>query len=231
MTTLERVKGRLYFRGAPFASKDAIKRIGGHFDFDAKCWWIGVAKVADAEALVAELNAPAQPQFAGAVATTVSARVAASVGLSPDTPAGIVADAVEEAGDARKAADLRKTVEDVSDCRVYAKVAYKGRTYYVIGRTMNDRHQPVRVRLATMQEDGPVFWADASACALLKEYPGRKKWDGRRYSNREVTVYTTLGSLREFVVSQKNPDTARQQCMECGSWFGAGEQCRDCGGC
>lgn len=211
-TTLEKVGSRLYFRGSPFAAKDQIKRIGGHFDFDQKCWWIGAAKRADAEALVAELNG-ASPQFVGATATPVSDRAAESAGLEPGTPAGIVADKLEDAGDTKKAAELRKPVEDLSDCRVYAKVAYKGRTYYVIAETKDQ----TRCRLATLQEDGPVFWTDCAACELVKRYHGREVWDGRRYSNRTVTKYTTLGSLRSFVAEQKRAEQAGvPQCAACG---------------
>lgn len=212
MTTLERVGSRLYFRNSPFTAKDRIKSLGAHWDGDRKQWWIGAAKKADAEALVAELNSTVS-QFAGATATVASAKVAESVGLSPDSPAGIVADAVEEAGDAKKAAELRKPVEDLSGCRVYAKVEYKGRTYYVIAET-KDR---TRCRLATLQEDGPVFWADMAACRLLKSYPGRKVWDGCRYSNRTVTRYTTLGSLRDFVADQRAAEKQGvPQCPVCG---------------
>lgn len=211
-TTLEKVGSRLYFVGSPFAAKDAIKRLGGHWDGDRRQWWIGAAKRADAESLVAELNGTA-PQFAGASATAASDRAAARVGLEPGTPAGIVADRLEEAGDAKRADELRKPVEDLSDCRVYAKVEYKERTYYVIAET-KDR---TRCRLATLQEDGPVFWADMSACRLIKTYPGRQVWDGRRYSGRTVTRYTTLGSIREFVADQKQAEAAgHPQCTVCG---------------
>lgn len=208
MTTLEKVGSRLYFANSPFAAKGRIKDLGGHWDGDRKQWWIGAAKRADAESLVAELNGTA-PQFAGATATAASAKVAESVGLSADTPAGIVADAVEERGDAKAAADLRKPVEDISECRVYAQVEYKGRRYYVIAET-KDR---TRCRLATLQEDGPVYWADMSACTLIKTYPGREVWDGRRYSGRTVTKYTTIGSLRSFIAQQKRltPEQREEQ--------------------
>lgn len=221
MTTLEKVGSRLYFVNSPFASKDAIKRLGGHWDGDRRQWWIGAAKRAAAEKLVTELNGTT-PQFAGATATPASAKVAESVGLSADTPAGIVADRVEEGGDAKKAADLRKPVEDLSAARVYAKVEYKGHTYYVIARTMTqatatEAPKPLRVRLATLREDGPVFWADAQQCRLIKEYHGRKVWDGLRYSNRTVTTYTTLGSIRSFVAEQRRGERdGTPQCAACG---------------
>lgn len=85
--------------------------------------------------------------------------------------------------------------EDISTRRVYAKVEYKGRTYYVIGESGD------RCRLTVL--DGSLdFWADMSACTLLNEYPGRQVWDGRR-GNGTVTRYTTLGSLRDFIAQRK----------------------------
>lgn len=211
MTTLEQVGSRLYFANSPFASKDAIKRLGGHWDGDRRQWWVGSAKRPAAERLVAEINGttPATNR----TATPASDRAAAAVGLDKGTPADVVADKVEDGGDAKKAAELRKPAEDIDGCRVYAKVEYKGRTYYVIAET-KDR---TRCRLATLQEDGPVFWADMSQCRLLKTYEGREKWDGRRYSNRTVTVYTTLGSLRSFVADQRAAEkNGVPQCPVCG---------------
>lgn len=62
--TLQRIDARLYFRGNTYAIKDSIKRIGGHWDADAKAWWIGAAKAAEAEQLVAQAGTattPAEP--------------------------------------------------------------------------------------------------------------------------------------------------------------------------
>lgn len=216
--TIEKVGSRVYFAGNTFPVKDAIKGMGGHWDGDRKQWWVGAAKMKAAEELVAGLSVP---RFAGAAATAASARAAASVGLSADTPAGVVADAVEERGDAGAAAKLRQPAEDLSGARVYAKVEYKGRTYYVIARTMtqatiHQAAQPLRVRLATLQEDGPVFWADAAACRLLKEYHGRDE-RGAYGKPTGRTVYTTLGSLRSFVADQRAAEKAGvPQCPVCG---------------
>lgn len=54
---LEAVGQRVYFRSAPFGAKDRIKAIGGHWDGDERCWWIGRAKQAEAERLAAALAA------------------------------------------------------------------------------------------------------------------------------------------------------------------------------
>jgi hypothetical protein len=55
VVTLERVGVRVYFVGNTFPVKDRIKGMGGHFDGDRKQWWVGAAKAADAEKLVAAL--------------------------------------------------------------------------------------------------------------------------------------------------------------------------------
>lgn len=91
--------------------------------------------------------------------------------------------------------------EDLADKRVYAKVAYKGRQYYVIGESGD------RCRL-TVLDASIDFWASKSDCDLVKEYQGREQWDGRRYSGRTVTVYTTLGSLRRFIEQRKRDEKA-----------------------
>lgn len=219
MTTLEKVGARLYFSNSPFSAKDAIKRLGSHWDGDRRQWWIGAAKKAEAETLVAKLNGSASETVR--VPTAESAKLAESVGLDANTPADIVADKLQDAGRDKEAAAIRTPKEDLSDCRVYAKVEYKGRTYYVIAET-KDR---TRCRLATLQEDGPVFWAQMAECSLLKTYQGREKWDGRRYSGKTITVYTTLGSLRDFVETQKRADAAgHPACPECGK---RGELVRD----
>lgn len=91
--------------------------------------------------------------------------------------------------------------ESLDDRRVYAKVQYKGRTYYVVGESGD------RCRLTVL--DGSLdFWTDKSACSLLKEYTPREVWDGRRYSGKTVTQYTTLGSLRDFIADCREADKA-----------------------
>lgn len=216
--TIEKQGARVYLLGDTFAHKDAIKGIGGHWDGERRAWWVGAKKEQAARDLVARV-------------CPVSA-AAAGVGLRGDTPAGIVADRLEDEGRdqeataVREAAQSPKPVEDVSKCRVYAQVEYKGRRYYVIAETRD----LTRCRLTTLDGLTP-FWVDCADCNLVKRYEGREVWDGRRYSGRTVTRYSTIGSLREFRDRQKNPETARHQCMECGSWCNAGEPCRDCGGC
>lgn len=220
--TLETAGRRVYFCGNTYAAKGRIKAIGGHWDDDRKQWWVGSGKLADAQAVAG-----------GVPAESVAA--AKELGWPADAFPGAVADRVEEAGDVERAAAIRAAAEpkpeDLSDARVYAAVTYKGRRYYVVAEQRDKATgQPLRCRLTTLDGATP-FWADCSACELVRTYGGREQWDGRHYSGRTVTVYPTVGSLRDFRDRQKNPETARVQCHECGSWHDATAQCRDCGGC
>ncbi len=53
--TLQLAAKRIYFAGNTFPIKDKIKALGGHWDGDRKMWWVGSAKAAEANALIAEL--------------------------------------------------------------------------------------------------------------------------------------------------------------------------------
>lgn len=217
-TTLEKVGSRLYFRNSPFSAKDRIKRLGGHWDGEERCWWIGTAKRAEAEALVAALN--------GGI-TAESAKAAESVDLDPNTtPPGIVADKLDDAGRTKEAEALREPPkEDLSKCRVYAQVEYKGRRYHQIARTGDGS----RLRLCTLDTDGPVFWADATECQTVKTYAGREQFGG--YHRGTITVYPTIGSLRRFRDRQRDPNARKRvQCHECDAWHDAGETCPECAG-
>lgn len=60
--TAQKEGRRVYLVGLPFAAKDRAKDMGGKWDADRRLWWVGSGKAAEAEALVAELNAaPADP--------------------------------------------------------------------------------------------------------------------------------------------------------------------------
>lgn len=200
---------RVYFLGNTFPAKDRIKAMGGHWDGDARAWWVGAAKQADAEKLLASLNGPA-----------------ASVGLAQDTPAGIVADKLEEAGRADEAAAVRsgqvpanRPPEDIDSARVYAQVEYKGRRYYVIAEQRDPQsHQPVRCRLTTLDPlPGGPFWADCADCNLVRTYQGREVWDGRRYSGKTRTEYQTIGGLRRFRDRQRQGERdGLPACAACG---------------
>lgn len=119
--------------------------------------------------------------------------------------------------------------EDPHSIRLSGKGEYKGRTYYLGARTRDGQ----QVRCLTLPDtDGKFlsFWAPVAEVTVTKHYTPREVWDGRRYSGRTRTEYTTLGSIADFIRRQKDPATARGQCTECGSWGPVGEPCRDCGG-
>lgn len=107
--------------------------------------------------------------------------------------------------------------EDLSTRRVYGKVRYKERSYYVIG------HGNSRVRL-TVLDASIDFWADESACQWEKQYaPRQERGAYGRPTGREV--YQTLGSIQRFVAAEKKArDNGEPVCAECGR---SGELVRD----
>jgi hypothetical protein len=116
---------------------------------------------------------------------------------------------------------IQPAVEDINDCRVYAKVEYQGHKYYVIGQTMTQATAtqpalPLRVRLVSLNAGSQPFWTDAQNCKLEKEYRGREE-RGAYGRPTGRTVYTTLGNIRSFVTDQRAKEAAGvPQCAECG---------------
>lgn len=208
------VEGRRVYVALPYGhpAKDAIKSLGAHWDPTSKCWWLTSAKRAEVEALLQ--------------------REGAGFDLRKPEDRAIRADQLEEQGRTQEAAELRKPApqQDAHEIRLTGKGEYKGKTYYLGSRTRDGR----RVRCLTLPgADGRYldFWADADQVRVVKTYQPREVWDGRRYSGRTRTQHTTLGSIADFLERQKDPQTRRVQCLECGSWHNEGEECRDCGGC
>ena len=196
--TIERVGGRVYFGGDTFAAKSQIKEIGGHWDGARRQWWVGAAKLAAAQELVAELAAPVM------VATDGSRAAAASVGLDPDTPAGVVADAMQEAG--HRGADSVRTggraQRPAGEVRLTGKGTYQGRTYYVGPQTRDGQ----RVLICGLpREDGTYYerWVPAAEVTITRTYEAREVWDGRRYSGRTELRYQTLGGIASFIRRQQ----------------------------
>ena len=121
MTITLRDEGkRIYFAGNTFPAKDQIKALGGRWDADAKAWWVGAARRAEAVALIVEIGAEqnraadalvaaAATYFAAATHAERKARAAASVaehGLADYDAAPSVAQQAEDAArEAREAAD------------------------------------------------------------------------------------------------------------------------------
>ena len=209
-TTLECIGQRLYFRGSPFAAKDRIKGIGGKWDPDQRCWWIGAKKRAEAERLVAEINNGV---------TEASRDAAGSVGLRTDAPPYMVSDKLREEGHEEAADRVQASTqaqEDPHRIRLTGKCEYKGRTYYMGFKTRDGQ----RVRLLTLPDSAGKyldFWASAAEVRVVKTYTPREVWDGRRYSGRTRTEYTTLGGIADFVRDQRRAEKdGVQACADCG---------------
>ncbi len=132
------------------------------------------------------------------------------------------ADAVQRVVDGVASGAVKADVEDLSRAEVHGKVVYKGRAYFVIGVSRDGE----KLRL-TVLDGAIVFWAAASLCEWSRRYERRSEGYGR-YARERLP---SLGSIQAFVARQKNPETARVQCHECGSWHDAGMSCRECGGC
>jgi hypothetical protein len=211
---------RIYFAGDTFAARDRIKSMGGKWDPESRRWWVGSAKSAKARELVAELAHPTTP------------RAAASAGLDPSTPAGIVADRLEETGHGREAASVRagRDIEDPDKVRLTGKGTYKGKTYYISASTRDGS----RVRLLTLPDAAGKyldFWANSTDVEVTKRYEVRTRWNGRYGgSSRQLEQYTTLGSIARFLRQQAEPGQRRGRCTECDAWGPVGEPCRSCGG-
>jgi hypothetical protein len=209
----ERTGTRVYVQtryGEPVVGK--LKDLGAHWDRDRKEWWIGAAKAAQVEALLREEGA--------------------GFDLRDPVDRAARADQLEDAGRGAEAEHVRSgevPQEDPDNIRLTGKGEYKGRSYYVGASTRDGK----RCRLLALPDAGGKyldFWADANLVTITKRYESRQVWDGRRYSGRTVTKYTTLGSIAKFLRDQKDPATRRGQCTECGSWGPAGESCGECGG-
>lgn len=100
------------------------------------------------------------------------------------------------------------------DSKVVGKAEYKGRTYYVLwmGRCNSGAE---KAHLTVL--DGSIdFWADLSACNIIKRYSPRE------YRGR--TEYTTLGGIRNFIERQREGERTGNICAECGK---AGELVQD----
>lgn len=214
---VERRGQRVYLLGDTFPAKDRIKGMGGHWDGESRAWWVGAAKLAEAERLVAELASPAE-------------KAARELGLRPGTAAGVVADALREAGredeaDAvRAAANAPRPQRPADEVRLTGKGTYQGRSYYLGPRTRDGQRVLI---LGLPKADGSYFerWVATAEVTVTKTYQPRQVWDGRRYSGRTVEKHQTLGGIAAFIArEQRNRAAGGDVCAECGK---SGELVRD----
>lgn len=99
------------------------------------------------------------------------------------------------------------------DSKLVGKAKYQGRTYYVLwmGRCSSGAE---KAHLTVL--DGSIdFWADLSACEILKTYQPREVRNGF-YGRGTHTEYTTLGSIRRFIEQQREGERTGNICAECG---------------
>lgn len=95
------------------------------------------------------------------------------------------------------------TMSEPDSARVYAKVKYRGANWFVIAES----HQQNRCRICRLS--GVGIWVDMGECELVKTYTPRE------YRGR--TEYTTLGSIRWFIDSQKRAEARGEEpCADCG---------------
>lgn len=83
--------------------------------------------------------------------------------------------------------------------RVFGKAEYEGRSYFVVAEGRE------RFRLTTL--NGKIdFWAIRGECRWPKTYQPRTRFGG--YGRGQVEVYTTLGSLRDFIAESRAAEKA-----------------------
>ena len=130
--------------------------------------------------------------------------------------AAIEAVLVQRDKDEDEGVDMTPKKQTPDDIRLTGKGKYKGREYYAGSITKDG----TKVRLLTLPDaEGKYldFWAHCSEVQQTKTYSPREVWDGRRYSGQTRTVYTTLGSIADFITEQKADRAAGlPMCAECG---------------
>jgi hypothetical protein len=234
--TIEVVGRRIYLRGNTYPHRDTLRRLGCTTTKESGSWetWIGTAKRAAIEQWLESID----PARVVTEPTAGSRAIAESLGLDRETPCGIVADKLEDAGRLREARRIRDGLTaqlPPDEVRLAGKVKYKGRIWYLASSirltALGSPHQAHLVGLPRPDGTYTEFWVDSQLCEPVKTYHPRQVWDGRpRVFNRTITQYTTLGSIADFIRQQQDPATARGQCVECGHWGPSGEPCSGCCG-
>lgn len=110
---------------------------------------------------------------------------------------------------------VEETAESRSAKPCYGKAQYKGRTYFIIGRS--ERTQKLQL---TVLDCSIAFWAPMADCTIVKHYEGRTDYRTGRVE------YQTVGGIRRFVAREKatpagsgNSNGEMKQCWECGCSF------------
>lgn len=94
----------------------------------------------------------------------------------------------------------KPTTDDLSNRRCDGKVEYKGRTYYVVGRSQ------AKAKLwLTVLDCSIEFWAAEAECKWVKRYEAREE----RGNYGRVTgrmVYQSVGKIRDFIERSKRDE-------------------------
>lgn len=186
---IERSKGRVYIVGDTYSAKDRIKALGGHWDGDRRAWWVGAAKVSEAEALVAKLNGDAT---ASGGATNNAA-----------APAKEDADGIRLVGKA-KYKGRTYYARWIGECK---SGDYKAR---LITLDQSLDFWAACARPHETQHDG-----SGDVAVIVKTYQAREVRYG--YGRHSRTEYTTLGSIKRFIEREsRNRADGGPVCAECG---------------
>ena len=137
--TIKREGRRVYFVGDTYPIKDRLKRELGldrdNWDSERRQWWVGIAKLSQAEALVASLSSPATESAGKGLPTTSESddrRVRAKVNYRGSTWYVIAESHEKGRCQICKLSGLARWV-DMADCEIiktYAPREYRGRTKY-----------------------------------------------------------------------------------------------------
>ena len=134
------------------------------------------------------------------------------------------------AGTEIKTEFVKPTKEELAEKPCTGKVEYKGRQYYVVGRSKTGK------LWLTVLDCSIDFWAAESDCKWTKHYAGREDFRSGRVEHQ------TVGGIRRFIEREKSAkadgfDSSRQQhavhsgrCMAsgCGAAACASGYCRQC---
>lgn len=154
--SLQVVGQRLYFSGNTFPIKDKIKALGAHWDADRKQWWVGAAKRAEAEALIATL------------ATT------------PASPSGT---STNRTGDGDRTVVAGKATYKGRTAYIVGRVA-RGRTHWDDRVTPVTTRDGAKILLASM-DGSRTWWAPQGAAQIIKTYDKPRTIAGlRRFAER-----------------------------------------------
>ncbi len=191
MIELKQDGARLYIVGNTYAVKDRLKSelglTGKNFDSERKCWWVGLAKRADAEKLLAALNAP-EPAAAPGNAPTQSAEKPAE---DPDT-IKLIGKAVYKGRNY-----YVRWVGDTAHGHSAKLISLDGKVEFW-------------AQCARMGDDCD---GSGEVAVSVKHYEPRTSGYGR-YQRKE---HQTLGSIQRFIAKQKSAEASGQPaCAACG---------------